>query len=144
VGQEPAFQITPELLFDVIGYGVAQRAQGIGLVGQGEVGLQVLPDDAVQRGGLGAAPTIGLGMGAGRWPGWWCRPPGFPVSGAGLCGHWRPSASRKAGSLVSTSRTADGWGGRMGGGVGEALRPLRTHSLFGALVHGSGLGVMIG
>ena len=45
-------------------------AHGVGLIGQGEVGLQVLANDAVERGGLGTAPTIGLGMGAGRRPGW--------------------------------------------------------------------------
>jgi hypothetical protein len=67
VGQDAALQIAPKLLFHVIRHTVAH---GVGLVGQGEVGLQVFPDDAVQRGGLGAAPAIGLSMGAGRWPGW--------------------------------------------------------------------------
>jgi hypothetical protein len=33
----------------------AHGTHGIGLVGQGEVALQVFPDDAMQRGGLGAA-----------------------------------------------------------------------------------------
>jgi hypothetical protein len=84
VGQDPALQIAPELLSHVIWHAVAH---GIGLGGQGEVGLQVFTDDAVERGGLGTATAIGLGMGAGRWPGWWCGPPGFPVCGADLYGH---------------------------------------------------------
>ncbi|MCJ7627523.1 MAG: hypothetical protein MUO50_03945 [Longimicrobiales bacterium] len=62
MGQDPAFQIAPELLFHVVRDAVAH---GIGLIGQGEVGLQVLPDDAVQRGGLGAAAPVGLGLWAG-------------------------------------------------------------------------------
>lgn len=45
-----------EPFFHVIRHTVAQ---GIGLVGQGEVGLQMIPDDVVQRSGLGVAPTIG-------------------------------------------------------------------------------------
>lgn len=40
-------------------------ARGVALVGQGEVALQVFPDDAMQRGGFGASSPIGLGMGAG-------------------------------------------------------------------------------
>jgi hypothetical protein len=44
VGQDPACQIAPELLFHVIRHAVAH---GIGTVGQGEVGLQVFPNDAV-------------------------------------------------------------------------------------------------
>jgi hypothetical protein len=94
VGQDAASQIASELFLHMIRHAVAH---GIGLVGQGQVGLQVFPDDAVQRGGLGAAPTIGLGTGAGRWPGWWCGPPGLPVSASGLCGHRQPPASRGAG-----------------------------------------------
>ena len=64
--QDAAGEVASELLLHVIGYAVAH---GIGTVGQGEVGLQVFPDDAVQGGGLGPAPTIGPGMGAGGWPG---------------------------------------------------------------------------
>ena len=65
MGQDAALQIAPELLFHVVRYPVAHRAHGIGLIiDQGEVGLQVFPDDAVQDGGFGA-PTIGLGMGPG-------------------------------------------------------------------------------
>ena len=94
-------------------------AHGIGLVGQ--VGLQVFPDDTVQRGGLGAAPAIGLGMGGGGWPGRWCGPPGLSVSGAGLGGHRQPLASRGARSRVSTSRTANGWGGGMEKGAGGCV-----------------------
>jgi len=95
--------VGPELLFHVIRYAVAR---GVGLVGQGEVGLQVLPDDAVKRSSLGAPPPVGLGMGAGRWPGWWCRPTGFSVNSPGLCGHCRPPESRGESCSVSTSRTA--------------------------------------
>jgi hypothetical protein len=61
-GGHAALEVVPELLFHAIRHAVAH---GVGLVGQGEVGLQVFPDEAVQRGGLGATPTIGLGMGAG-------------------------------------------------------------------------------
>ena len=60
MGQDPATQVAPELLFHVIRHPVAH---GIGVVGQGEESLQVVPDDTVERGGLGPAPTIGLGMG---------------------------------------------------------------------------------
>ena len=67
VGQDATRQVAPELFLHVVRYAVAH---GIGLIGQGEVGLQVFPDDAVERGGLGAPPSIGLGMGAGRGPGW--------------------------------------------------------------------------
>jgi hypothetical protein len=97
----------------------AHGTHGIGLVGQGEVALQVFPDDAMQRGGLGAASTVGLGMGAGRWPGWWCGPPGFSLSGMGLCGHRRPLASRGESRSVSTTRRANAWGG----GMGERVPP---------------------
>jgi hypothetical protein len=62
VGQDAALEVAPELLFHVIRHAFAH---GIGLVGQGEVGLQVFPDDAVQGSGLGAAPPVRLGMGAG-------------------------------------------------------------------------------
>jgi hypothetical protein len=114
VGQDAAPEIAPEFLFHMIGDGVAK---GLCFIGHGEVGLQVFPDDAVKRGGLGPAPAIGLGMGAVRGPGRWCGPPGLAVSGAGLCGHrWSP-ASRGASGSISTSRTAEGWGGGMGKGA---------------------------
>jgi hypothetical protein len=115
MSQDAAPQIAPELLLHVIRHPVAH---GVGLVGQGEVALEVLPDDAVQRGGLGAAPTIGLGAGVDRWSGSWCGPPGFPASRVGLNRHKRPPASREASRSVTTSRTAEGWGGRMGNGDG--------------------------
>jgi hypothetical protein len=67
VSQNAASEIASELLFHVIRYAVAH---GIGLIGQGEVGLQVFPDNPVQGGGFGTAPTIGLGMGVSRCPGW--------------------------------------------------------------------------
>jgi len=67
VGQDAAPEIAPEFPFYVIGDAVAK---GFCFMGQGEVGLQVLPDDTVQGGGFGAAPAIGMGMGAGQWPGW--------------------------------------------------------------------------
>lgn len=86
-------------------------------MGQGEVGLQVLPDDAVERCGLGSVPAVGLDMGARRRPGWRRGPPGSSLSGTGLCGHRRPLASRGASRSVSTSRTADSWGERMGEGA---------------------------
>ena len=87
VGQDAAFQVAPELFLHVIRHAVAH---GIGLVGQGQVGLQVFPDDTVQRGGLGAAPTIGPGMGAAwRRPRRGCGPPRLSRSGSGLCGHQR-------------------------------------------------------
>jgi len=114
VGQDAALQVAPEFLFHVIRYAVADGAHGIGLMGQGEVGLQVLPDDAMQRGGLGTASAIGPGMSTGRWSGRWSGPPGIPLSGAGLCGHRQPLASRGVRRSVSTSRTAKGWGGGMG------------------------------
>jgi hypothetical protein len=117
VGQDAAPEIAPEFLFHVIGDAVAK---GLCFIGQGEVGLQVLPDDTVQGGSFGAAPAIGLGMGAGRWPGWWCGPPRPSVSGAGLCGHrWSP-ASRGARRSYSTSRRAEGWGRGMEGEAGVA------------------------
>jgi len=118
VGQEAALQIAPELLFHVIRQAVTYW---IGLVGQGEVGLQVLPDDAVERSSLGAAPAIGLCVEVGRWSGWVCGPPGVPVSRVGLNRHQQPPTSSGARRLVSTSRTADDWGGGMGRGV-RALR----------------------
>ena len=114
VGQDATGQIAPELFLHVIRHSVAH---GIGLVGQGEVRLEVLPDDAVQRGGLGTAPTIGLGVGVSRWPGWWCGPPGFPAGRVGLNRHQRSPASREVELGVPTSRTAEGWGGRMGEGA---------------------------
>jgi hypothetical protein len=61
----------------------------------------------------------GLSMGAGRWPGWWCGPPGYSLSGTGLCGHRRPLASRGEGRSVSTTRRAKAWGG----GMGERVPP---------------------
>jgi len=66
MSQDPTPQVAPELSFHVVRHGVAH---GIGTVGQGEVGFQVFPNDAVQRGGFGAASPIGLGMGVGRRPG---------------------------------------------------------------------------
>ena len=114
VGQDPALQagtarsVVAELLFYVIRYAVAHR---VGLIGQGEVGLQALPEDAVERCGLGAAPAIGLRMGAGRWPGWWCGPPDLPARRMGLNRHQRPPASRGTVGYVSTPKTADRWGG---------------------------------
>jgi hypothetical protein len=114
MSQDAALQVASELRFHVVGYAVAH---GVGLIGQGEVGLQVFPDDTVERGGFGAPTTIGVGMGVGRWPGWWCGPPGLPASRVGLNRHQRPSASRGARRLVSTSRTSDGWGGGMGEGA---------------------------
>jgi hypothetical protein len=113
VGQDTAGEIAPELLLHVIRHAVAH---GIGLVGQGEVGLQVLPDDAVQGGGFGPAPTIGLGMGAGRRPGWRSGPPGLPVGGVSLCGHQWPLTSMGTVEYVSTSKREMGRGGGMGKG----------------------------
>ena len=118
MGQDSALEVAPESLFNMIRYAVAH---GVGLIGQGEVGLQVLPDDAVEGGGLGTAPTIGLGMGAGRWSGWLCGPPGLPASRVGLNRHQRPPGSRGVELGVPTSRTAEGWGGGMvGKGPGPA------------------------
>ena len=48
MGQDSASEIAPEFLFHVIGYAIAH---GVGLIGQGEVGLRVFPDDAVERDG---------------------------------------------------------------------------------------------
>ena len=87
----------------MVRHAVAHGAHGVGTAGQGEVGLQVLPDDAVQGGGLGPAAPVGLGMGAGRRPGRWRGPPGLSLSGTGVCGHRRPLASRGAKRCVSTS-----------------------------------------
>ena len=98
---------------------------GVEFIGQGEVGLQVLPDDAVERRGLGTPPTIGLGVGADRWSGWLCGPPGLPASRVGLNRHQRPPASRGVELGVSTSRTADGWGGGMGEGARGPDPPLQ-------------------
>jgi hypothetical protein len=70
VGQDAAPEIAPEFRFHVIGDAGDAVAKGLCFIGQGEVGLQVLPDDTVQGGRLGAAPAIGLGVGAGQWPGW--------------------------------------------------------------------------
>ena len=110
VGHDPAFEVAPELLLHMFRYAVTH---GIGLVGLGDVGLKVLPDDAVERGGLGVAPTIGLGLGAGRRPGRRRGPPGCLLCLPDLSGHRKPPASRGAGQRVSTPRTARGWGGRM-------------------------------
>ena len=113
VGQDTAGEIAPELLLHVIRHAVAH---GIGLVVQGEVGLQVLPDDAVQGGGFGPAPTIGLGMGVGRRPGWRSGPPGLPVGGVSLCGHQWPLTSTGTVEYGSTSKREMGRGGGMGKG----------------------------
>jgi len=76
--------------------------------------LEVLPDNPVQGGGLGALSAIELGMRAGGWPRCWCGPTGFPVCGAGLYCHRSFPASRGVVRWVSTSKTADGWGRGMG------------------------------
>jgi hypothetical protein len=70
MSQDAALEVAPELLFHVIRHAVAHGAHGVGFVGQGQVGLQVFPNDAVERGGFGPAASVGLGMGAGRRPGW--------------------------------------------------------------------------
>ncbi|MFC1791242.1 hypothetical protein ACFL0I_02095 [Gemmatimonadota bacterium] len=44
VGQDPASEVTPELVLDVGGHTLAH---GVGLRGEGQVALEVLPDDAV-------------------------------------------------------------------------------------------------
>ena len=113
MSQDATPQVAPELLFHMIRHAVAH---GIGLVGQGEVGLQVFPDDAVQGGAFGPAPTIGLGTGAGRWPGWRSGPPGLPVGGVSLCGHQWPLTSTGTVEYVSTSKREMGRGGGMGKG----------------------------
>jgi hypothetical protein len=70
MSQDAALEVAPELLLHVIRHAVAHGAHGVGFVGQGQVGLQLFPYDAVERGALWPAPAIGLGMGAGRRPGW--------------------------------------------------------------------------
>ncbi len=116
VGQDAACQVAPELLLHMIRYAVAH---GVGLIGQGQVGLQVFPDDAVERGGLGAAPAIELGLGGGRRPGRRRGPPCCSLCWPGLCGHRKPPASRGARRSVSTPRTARGWSGGMAEAAGS-------------------------
>ena len=91
VGQDPALQVAPELFLHVVRYTVGR---GIGLMGQGEVGLEMLADDAVQRGGLGPAAPVGLGMRT--WGPVRCRnrPADPPRGELGLDGQWRPMTSR--------------------------------------------------
>jgi hypothetical protein len=138
VGQDTALEVAPEFLFHMIRHAVSH---GVGLIGQGQVGLQVLPDDAVERRSLGTAPPVGLGRDAGRWSGRLCGPPGLPASRVGLDRHQRPPASRGVERGVSTSRTADRWGGRMEEGArGQAIGrkvlsvPARGGRLCGAVV----------
>jgi hypothetical protein len=110
VGQDSAFEVAPQSPLHVRRDSVAQ---GIGFVGQSEIGLQVFPDDAVERGGLGPAAAIALGLGGGRRSGRKRRPAGLGVSGAGLCGHRWSLASRGARECVSTPKTWPGGGGGM-------------------------------
>jgi len=46
VGQDAALEVAPELVLDMRGHPIAH---GVGFLGQGQVGLEVLPDDAVER-----------------------------------------------------------------------------------------------
>jgi len=68
-------------------------AHGIGPGCQGQVGLQALPDDTVQRGGLGLAATVGLGTRARRRPRSGRGSPDL-VLRSGLCFHRWPVKSR--------------------------------------------------
>ena len=96
-------------------------AHGIGFPSQGEVGLKLFADDAVQRGGLGPAASVELGMGAGRLAWRRNRPAGFPVGGLGLCGHQDSETSRtsrRTGRCVLTSMRCGSRGRRMEEAVG--------------------------
>ena len=110
MGQDFAAQVAPELFLDVGGHAVAHR---IAFGGHGQIALQVLPDDAVQGGGLGPPPPVGLGMRARRrlWGG--RRPAGLPLARMGLGGHRRIVTSRGARWSVSMPRRCDRWGGGM-------------------------------
>lgn len=114
MGQDPALEVTPELVLDMRGHPIAH---GVGFLGQGQVALDVLSDDAVQGRVLGTPTPVGLGLGAGGLGRSGSRPPGLPLAGLGLGGHRRPGMSRGTGWSVSTSRRAQGWGTGMEGGV---------------------------
>lgn len=87
-----------------------------------EMGVEAGAETMEEADGPATAPTAGPGMSAGRWLGWGCGPPGLPASRVGLNRHQRPLASRGARRRVSTSRMADGWGGRMGRGARRRVR----------------------
>lgn len=77
------------------------------------------------RRGMGrTAPTIEVGMGAGRWPGWWCGPPDVPVSGTGLCGHRQPPGVEGSEALHLGVKEVPGSGGERGEGPGASGRDL--------------------
>lgn len=114
VGQDAALQIAPELFVHVVRHTVGR---GIGLMGQGEVGLEMLADDAVERGGLGPAAPVGLGMR--NWgPVRRNRPADPPRGRLGLGGQWGPRTSTGTG-CVWASRRREGWGRGMGRTAGR-------------------------
>jgi hypothetical protein len=129
MGQDPTPQVASELFLYEIRNAVAH---GIGLVGQGEVGLQVLPDDAVEGGGLRAPPPVGLGVGA-AGPGTGGRNgPAGPSCGAGtLDAHGGPGRSRGTSCCVSISRRHQRRGGRGVGGDGKGERGQTTWRAWG-------------
>lgn len=96
-------------------------AHGVGFLSLGEVGLEVFPDDTVQRGVLGTPTSVGPGLGAGGPGRSGSRPADLPLAGMGLCGHRRPGMSRGTGWSVSTSRRAEGRGRRMDRGATDEL-----------------------
>jgi hypothetical protein len=119
VGQDAAAQVAPELVLHVDGHTVAH---GVDLCSLGQVALKVFPHDAVQSGGLGPPPPVGLGKRAGRWLRGGSRPAGFPLGGTCMSGHRRHGMSRGTGWSISTSRREN----RSGGGMDGRVRLIRS------------------